>query len=82
MSKKRKKSRFTKTDVDKICELQRKIDAYECYIMGLCGMIQKRGRSQFVILECGTEMDEWVDMAIRTYMEQIKELPKKEMLHG
>ena len=44
MSKKRK-SRFTKTDVNAICEMQRKIDAYEDFIIALNGMVRRKDPS-------------------------------------
>lgn len=61
MSKKRKKSRFTKTDVNTICEMQRKIDAYEDFIVTLCGMVQRRNpKYQFICLKKGTEIDDFM----------------------
>ena len=42
MSKRRKKSRFTKTDVNTICELQRKIDIYE-------GFVLARGEKSYMV---------------------------------
>ena len=64
MSKRRKKSRFTKTDVNTICELQRKIDIYESYILALVGHSSpKRDTRQYVVCIMGTKMDEWVSMA-------------------
>ena len=74
MSKKRKKSRLTKTDVNAICEMQRTIDAYENYIIGLCGLIQHRGQKNYMVLERGTEMDGWVTDAWRSYNKQMDEL--------
>ena len=65
MSKKRKKSRFTKTDVNTICEMQKKIDAYESYIMGLAGFSSptKTTEKNYVILLHNTDMDDWVQQA-------------------
>lgn len=74
MSKKRNKSRLTKTDVNAICELQRKVDAYEEYIMGLVGLIQHRGETKYIVLERGYEMDEWVNTAWNAYMKQVEEM--------
>ena len=76
MSKRRNKSRLTKTDVNTICEMQRKIDIYEEYIVGLCGLIQHRGKMRYVVLLRDTDMDDFVNMAWRTYLNQAKELPK------
>lgn len=78
MSKKRMKSRFTKTDVNVICEMQRKIDAYEDFIIGICGLIQHRGKMKYFSLQHGTDMDGFMNSAWRTYLEQAKELPETE----
>jgi hypothetical protein len=61
MSKKRKKSRFIKSDVNAICELQRKVEIYESYIVALAGYVQHRGEKQFVCLLGGTEIDDIVN---------------------
>lgn len=65
MSKKRKnKSRLTKTDVNTICEMQKKIDAYENYIVAMCGMIQRReSLIEPVLLLNDTPMDGWMNEA-------------------
>ena len=58
---KRKKSRFTKTDVNTICELQRKIDAYEDYILSLYGMVHSRDKNKtFFCLRKETGLDKWM----------------------
>lgn len=79
MKKKRNKSRFTNADVNTICEMQRKIDAYESYIIGLCGLIQSRGRRNYISIERGTEMDDWVREAWNTYLRQSGGLEKTEI---
>ena len=61
MSKKKKKSRFTKTDVNTICEMQRKIDAYESYIIGLHGLLQNRRVKRYIIFLRDTELDNLVN---------------------
>lgn len=73
MSKKRKKSRFTKTDVNTICELQRKIDAYESYIIGLYGLVQHRSAKKYIVILRGTELDDWVNGCHNMLMELIEE---------
>ena len=82
MSKRRKKSRFTKTDVNVICEMQRKIDAYEDYIMVLFAHTQKH-TSKCAFMK-GTEMDEWVNGAVRNIdkmKEEIEVLRLKVNIH-
>ena len=77
MSKKRnKKSRLTKTDVNIICEMQRKIDAYENYICAMCGMIQHREDLKFkpILLLNDTPMDDWMNMSWNGLQEMKKEL--------
>lgn len=76
MSKKRKKSRFTKTDVNTICELQRKIDAYEEYIIGICGLVQHRNASKYIVLLRGTEIDEWVNDCYNSLVKLFEEVEK------
>lgn len=79
MSKRRnRKSRLTKTDVNAICELQRKVDAYEEYIMGLVGLIQHRGETKYIVLERGYEIDECVNTAWNNYMKQAVIIRKHE----
>lgn len=67
----RKSSRLTKTGINAICEMQRKIDAYEGYIIGLCGLIQHRGEGRPVVLLRDTPMDEWVCHAWNDYICQM-----------
>ena len=77
MSKKRKnKSRLTKTDVNTICEMQKKIDAYENYICAMCGMIQHREDLKFkpILLLNDTPMDNWMNMSWNGLQEMKKEL--------
>lgn len=76
MRKKRKnKSRLTKTDVNTICEMQRKITAYENYIVAMSGMIQRRDiMIEPVLLLNDTPMDEWMNTAWRELREMKKEL--------
>ena len=61
MSKKRSKSRLTKTDINTICEMQRLIDAYESYIIGLVGFVNRNKPNHYVVLLRGTEMDDFVN---------------------
>lgn len=84
MSKKRKKSRFTKTDMNTICEMQKKIDAYESYIMGLAGFSSptKTTEKNYVILLHNTDMDDWVQQAwenIKTMKSVCERVQKEEM---
>lgn len=72
MSKRRNKSRLTKTDVNTICEMQRKIDAYEEYIIGLCELIHHRGETQYAVLLRDTDMDSAVNHAWNEYKKQMK----------
>lgn len=71
---KRKKSRFTKTDVNTICEMQRKIDAYEDFILALSGLVQRRDSNmRYVAILKDTEMDEWMTLIWKNCEEMIKE---------
>ena len=84
MSRKRKKSRFTKTDINTICEMQKKIDAYESYIMGLVGFSSptKTTEKNYVILIHNTDMDDWVQQAwenIKTMKSVCERVQKEEM---
>ena len=77
MSKKRKnKSRLTTTDVNTICEMQKKIDAYENYICAMCGMIQHREDLKFkpILLLNDTPMDDWMNISWNGLQEMKKEL--------
>lgn len=75
MSNKRKKSRLTKTDVNTICEMQRKITAYENYIVAMCAMIQNRDiLNEPALLLDDTPMDEWMNTAWNGLREMKKEL--------
>lgn len=63
MGKRNRKSRLVKSDVNTICMMQRTIDAYEDYIIALCGMIQhKDSDKHFVSVLKGTDMDDWMQM--------------------
>ena len=77
MGKKRKnKSRLTRTDVNTICEMQRKIVAYENFICAMCGMIQHREDLKFkpILLLNDTPMDDWMNMSWNGLQEMKKEL--------
>lgn len=77
MSKKRKnKSRLTKTDVNTICEMQKKIVAYENYIYAMCGMIQHREnlKSEPILLLNDTPMDDCMNISWNGLREMKKEL--------
>lgn len=79
MSKKRKRSRLTKTDVNTICEMQRKITVYENYIVAMYGMIMRRDALiEPVLLLNDTPMDGWMNTAWRELREMKKELLKLE----
>ena len=86
MSKKRKnKSRLTKTDVNTICEMQKKIVAYENYICAMCGMIQHREDLKFhpILLRNDTPMDDWMNIAwdgLQEMKKELLELKQKETL--
>ena len=75
MSKRRNRSRLTRTDVNTICELQRKIDVYESYIFCLLHHSKKDTPpgQPFTIMR-GTDMDDWVDMAVENIWKMKKEL--------
>jgi len=71
MSKKRK-SRFTKTDVNTICEMQRKIDAYEDYIIAIGGLAKHRNTNKhYLCLLKGTDMDDWMNTTWNNIQELI-----------
>ena len=75
MSKRKSKSRFTKTDVNTICELQRKIDVYENYILCLFHHTKESSKiGEATFFMHGTDMDEWVNMAVRNIWKIKKEL--------
>lgn len=77
MSKRRKKSRFTKTDVNTICEMQRKIERYESYIQAICGYVQHRGDKHFVCVMRGTDMDSWMEQCWSGISHLFEELEKR-----
>lgn len=75
MGKRRNKSRLTKTDVNTICEMQRKITAYENYIVAMCSMILNRDiRKEPALLLDDTPMDDWMNESWRGLREMKKEL--------
>ena len=74
---KRNRSRLTRTDVNTICEMQRKIDAYESYIIGLCGLIQHRGKVQRLVVLTDTPMDGIVNQAWCEYRCQMNPVDDK-----
>lgn len=78
MSKRNKKSRLTKTDVNTICEMQRKIDAYEDFIVAICGLMKHREPRKFACLIKGTDMDDWMQMAWRDCVKLIEECKEKQ----
>lgn len=75
---KKEKSRLTKTDVNAICEMQRKIDAYENYIMGLFGLTQRKYNPNkiFVIPLAGTDLDDCVNTTWNRIKEMKEELDR------
>jgi len=77
MSKKRKnKSRLTKTDVNAICEMQKKISSYENFIFAMFDMIQHRPDLRFepILMLTGTPMDDWMSQSWVNLREMKKEL--------
>ncbi len=75
MSKKRKRSRLTKTDVNTICEMQRKITVYENYIVAMYGMIMRRDEMiEPGLLLNDTPMDGWMNASWEELREMKKEL--------
>ena len=75
MGKRRNKSRLTKTDVGAICEMQRKITAYENYIVAMCAMIQNRDiLNEPALLLNDTPMDCWMNESWRGLREMKKDL--------
>jgi len=73
MSRKKNKSRLTKTDINTICEMQRKIDVYESYILGLCAHSNLNLEKEHVVLMRGTELDDFVNLTWRR-IKQLKVL--------
>lgn len=76
INKRKNKSRLTKTDVNTICEMQKKIDAYENYISAMCVMIQHREDLKFkpILLLNDTPMDDWMNISWNGLQEMKKEL--------
>ena len=74
MSKRKNKSHLTKTDINTICEMQRKIDAYESYIIGLSGLVGRDDRKDYIVVMQGTPMDDLVNIMDRKIKELNKEL--------
>lgn len=74
MSKRKNKSRLAKTDINTICEMQRKIDAYESYIIGMSGLIGRDDRKDYIVVMQGTPMDDLVNIMDRKIKELNKEL--------
>lgn len=55
-----------RSGVEAICEMQRKIDAYETYIMSFVGITTSKEKSEKdVTLLQGTDMDEWASQVVR-----------------
>ena len=73
MAKKKNKSRLTKTDVNAICEMQRKIVSYEMYFQSI--MINLGNKESKVVVLMDTPMDEVVSMIYRR-TNNLKELIK------
>ena len=73
-SRRKNKSRLTRTDVNTICEMQRKIDAYESYIKGLFGLAQRENPTERLVFLCGTDFDDEVNQCWRYIKEMKKEL--------
>jgi hypothetical protein len=78
----KKKSKLTRTDVNAICELQRKIDAYESYIIGLCGLAQHHNPFKRVIVLRDTELDNLVNQCWNDIEEMKDRLQRYEKLYG
>lgn len=79
--KNKNKSRLTKTDVNAICELQRKVDAYELYLQSIVIHLCSKEPYRGVPIQ-GTPMDETMKMIWRK-IEFTKNPPKEEpeMMH-
>ena len=79
--KNKNKSRLTKTDVNAICELQRKVDAYELYLQSIVIHLCSKELYRGVPIQ-GTPMDETMKMIWRK-IEFAKNPPKEEpeMMH-
>ena len=65
------------SDLEFVCEMQRKLDAYEAYIMGLFGLVRnqdyiKEGYGQELLLR-GTELDDAVNVVFVELIAMIKE---------
>ena len=78
MNKRKNKSRLTKTDVNAICELQRKVDTYESYIMCLVSSIQHKFEPDYRlgIIIRDDDMAKWVNQGWQQLREIKKELCK------
>lgn len=75
----KKKSRFTKTDVNTICEMQRKICAYEDYIIAISGMIQWKNRNkEYICPVKETELDELMNITWKRCQKLIGNQRKEE----
>lgn len=83
MSKERKnKSRLTKIDVNTICEMQKKIVAYENYIYAMCCMIQHREnlKSEPILLLNDTPLDECMTISWNGLREMKKGLIERKLM--
>ena len=79
MGKKRNRSRLIKSDVNSICQMQRKIDAYENYIIALAGhSCQKKDTQKYVVCVMGTDMDDWANMAFNNITKMKEKLSEYE----
>ena len=75
----KKKSRFTKADVNTICEMQRTICAYEDYIIAISGMIQWKNRNkEYICTLKGTELDELMNITWKRCQKLIDNQRKEE----
>ena len=81
MAKKKNKSRLTKTDVNAICELQRKVDAYELYLQCIVFLLCSKEPYGGVPIQ-NTPMDDTMQM-IWHKIQFAKNPPKEEpeMMH-
>lgn len=78
----KKRTKLTKIDVNTICEMQRKIDAYESYLIGLSGLAQRENPSRYIVLLGGTDLDRIVNQCWNNIEEMKRRLQRYEELYG
>ena len=63
-------------DIDKICELQHKVDAYEVYLTILTSYIMTDDKIDADLILCDTPMDRFIEEAWPKLQEMKKKLSK------